>query len=138
MNQEELNDIVRLHGLWLRNEEGGVRADLSRADLCGAVLSGAVLSGANLRGADLRRADLSGAIGAPPYYSISWGGHGERGRRLHAVMVNNELWFSCGCFEGGEETLRLYIEGEGEEEYKQSRLKALELILELARAEGVK
>ena len=64
---DELKEILRLHRLWRRNEEGGSRADLRRADLrravlSGADLSGAVLSGADLRGADLRRADLSGAV----------------------------------------------------------------------------
>jgi uncharacterized protein YjbI with pentapeptide repeats len=73
---EELAEVLRLHGMWRRDEEGGVRADLSganlsEADLSGVDLSGANLSGAslseanlreaNLRGVDLRRADLSGA-----------------------------------------------------------------------------
>lgn len=202
MNQEKLNEIVRLHGLWLRDEEGGVRAELSEtglskvdlseadlrltnlrsvdlrgarlrwANLRGAALSGADLRWvnlhnadlrnadlrnadlrwANLRGADLREADLRNArlfeadlsdadlneaSGAPPYYSVSWSGHGEAGRRLHAVLVDGALQFSCGCFSGDEDELRQYIEDD-EEVYKQSRLKALEIILELARPEGVK
>lgn len=49
MTQAELNEIVRLHGMWLRAEPGGVHADLS---------------GANLSGADLRGANLSGAVRA--------------------------------------------------------------------------
>ena len=53
----ELKEVVRKHGMWLRGEDGGERADLSGADL-----SWADLSGANLRGADLSGADLSGAI----------------------------------------------------------------------------
>ena len=81
ISAEKLQEIIESHGRWLRNAEGGERADLSGADLSGADLrsadlrsadlrsaylsgadlSGADLSGANLRSADLRSADLSGA-----------------------------------------------------------------------------
>jgi Pentapeptide repeats (8 copies) len=71
MNKEQLTDILRLHKMWLNDEEGGNRANLrwanlSRADLGGANLrwanlSRANLSRANLSGANLRWADLSGA-----------------------------------------------------------------------------
>ena len=56
MTQDELNETLRLHRLWIAHDAGGVRADLS-----GAYLSGADLSVANLRGANLRGANLSGA-----------------------------------------------------------------------------
>jgi len=59
MDKDKLDEIVRLHGLWLNNAEEGVRADLRDASLRGAYLSGANLSGAYLNGADLRGADLS-------------------------------------------------------------------------------
>ena len=58
---EQLQEILRKHTSWRRNEEGGERADLSWADLSRADLSGAYLSGADLRGADLSWADLRGA-----------------------------------------------------------------------------
>ena len=66
MNPEQLAEILRLHDMWLRGEDGGVRADLRRTDLSEADLSGvnlvaADLSGANIRVADLRGANLSGA-----------------------------------------------------------------------------
>jgi hypothetical protein len=32
MKKEELDERVRLHGLWFRGEDGGKRADLSGAD----------------------------------------------------------------------------------------------------------
>ncbi len=57
----ELDAIIDKHLKWLRDEEGGERADLSRANLSGADLSGADLSGANLSGADLSGANLYGA-----------------------------------------------------------------------------
>lgn len=51
-----LNETLRLHGLWLRGEEGGVRAVLTRAVLTCAVLTCAVLTGAT-RGLDALRVD---------------------------------------------------------------------------------
>ena len=47
----EIKEILDKHLKWLKDEEGGERADLSRADL-----SGANLSRANLYGASLSRA----------------------------------------------------------------------------------
>ena len=71
LTPEQIAEVVRLHGMWWRDEEGGVRADLSGANLrcadlrCanlrGADLSDADLRCANLRGADLSDADLRGA-----------------------------------------------------------------------------
>lgn len=71
ITEEELNEILRKHELWLKGKDGGKIADLSEADLsgaplrganlCRADLSGADLRGANLRGANLIEADLSGA-----------------------------------------------------------------------------
>ena len=73
MNKSE---ILKKHQLWLNDQKGGERADLSRvnlsrvnlsrADLSGvklvcANLSRANLSGVKLTGADLSGADLSGA-----------------------------------------------------------------------------
>ena len=78
----ELKERIRIHGLWLRSEEGGKRfvaawqedftranltdadltdADLTRANLTDADLTGADLTGANLTGADLTGANLTGA-----------------------------------------------------------------------------
>lgn len=215
MINSELDEIIRVHNLWLRGLEGGAKADLrgadlscmnlsgarlSYADLRGADLSGAILTGANLRradlsdanlaravlscadlslatlsdavlisaildGADLTRAnlagaalsyvnltgadlsntdlrgadlslatlsntDLSGSVNGPAYYSVSLGGHGEAGRRLHAVELGGRLVFSCGYFSGHESDLRKYIE-EGDEHLRVSRLRALKTILEM-------
>ena len=71
ITQEKLNEIIESHGKWLRNEEGGekanlIGADLGDANLRSANLGGADLEDANLIGANLRGADLGGAnlIGA--------------------------------------------------------------------------
>ena len=53
MEPKELQEILRLHKLWLEGNSIGKRADLSEANLRGAILSEANLRGANLRGADL-------------------------------------------------------------------------------------
>jgi uncharacterized protein YjbI with pentapeptide repeats len=57
--KEQLAEIIRLHGAYLRGEAEGVRADLRYADLRYADLSYADLSDADLRYADLSYADLS-------------------------------------------------------------------------------
>jgi len=69
--QKELAEIIEKHGKWLRDEDGGERADLSesdlrgsdlsRSDLRGSDLSRSDLSGSELSGSDLRDSDLSGS-----------------------------------------------------------------------------
>src|SRR5574344_1076805 len=59
--EEELNEILRLHKLWLTDKVGGVKANLKGADLKGAELECADLKGANLEGADLKGANLADA-----------------------------------------------------------------------------
>lgn len=85
MKQEELNEIVRLHGLWLANNPEGKRANLLRADLLGANLLRADLREANLRGADLRGADLFGAnlLGADLF-----------GANLQKTILNEKAFLS--------------------------------------------
>ena len=66
MKQEELNEILRLHKMWVEGKDGGAQANLEGADLRGAYLEGANLRGAglcmaNLEGANLREANLRGA-----------------------------------------------------------------------------
>ena len=61
MKQEELQEILRKHKLWLNGEEGGEVADLSGANLSNADLYGADLNGANLTEANLTEANLIGA-----------------------------------------------------------------------------
>ena len=55
---EKIAEIVEKHGKWLRDEDGGEKANLCKADLRDANLRGANLRGADLRWADLRWADL--------------------------------------------------------------------------------
>ena len=66
ISKEELKEILDKHKMWLKDEEGGERANLSNADLSGtylwnANLTYADLNGANLSNAGLWNADLSDA-----------------------------------------------------------------------------
>ena len=56
---KELNEVLRLHSLWLQKDKNGIKANLSGADLSGADLRGVNLSGANLSGANLRWVNFS-------------------------------------------------------------------------------
>ena len=63
--QIEHETTLRLHKLWLKDDEDGVRANLSGVNLSGADLAGADLRnanlGTNLENADLENANLAGA-----------------------------------------------------------------------------
>ena len=48
MKQSDLNEILKKHKRWIKNEEGGEPANLQDADLQGADLQGANLLDANL------------------------------------------------------------------------------------------
>ena len=61
MEHEKLDEILKKHGLWLKSETGGERANLRGADLRWANLRWANLSRADLRGANLRWANLNRA-----------------------------------------------------------------------------
>lgn len=122
-------------------------ADLSDADLRGANLGGVNLSGSNLSDANLSYADLSDAnlryadlsnanlIGANLssakgviVASCHWTYHGEQGRQVNAMLIDNTIMFFCGCFIGDELKLREYIEN-GDVKLQRSRLKALDFLL---------
>ena len=61
MTKKEIDDMLNLHGLWLRNQPNGVRANLRGSNLRDSDLSGSDLSGSNLSGSDLRDSDLRGS-----------------------------------------------------------------------------
>ena len=74
ISAKKLQEIIKSHGRWLRNEEGGERANLSGADL----------SSANLSGADLDKT----------YYQVVRIGS-RRGTTTYCVDDDNVL---CGCW----------------------------------------
>jgi uncharacterized protein YjbI with pentapeptide repeats len=61
LSAENLKEIIDNHGRWLRNKEGGIKANLCGANLCDADLRDANLCGANLCGANLCGANLCDA-----------------------------------------------------------------------------
>jgi hypothetical protein len=91
VTQEELNQILQQHSLWLETEgDQGARADLSYVDLSGVNLSGVNLSGANLFWAALAGAMLVGTslFGANLY-----------GANLtHAQISADTRLHQCSCF----------------------------------------
>ena len=104
ISAEKLQEIIKSHGRWLRNEEGGERANLRDAYLSGANLRGAdlrdadlsdaYLSDAYLSGANLRDANLSGADLDKTYYQVVRIGS-RRGTTTYCVDDDNVL---CGCW----------------------------------------
>ena len=102
ITQEELEQFLRKHKLWLENKEGGERANLiganlEDANLRGANLRGANLIGANLRGANLEDANLRGAnlIGAN-LIGANLRGANLRGANLEdANLIGANLDYSC-------------------------------------------
>ena len=140
-SNHKLLEVLRLHMAWIKDDPGGVCADLSLADLSGANLSGANLSlanlsganlsdanlsGANLRGANLSGANLRGAIGTI-YAAASWSGHGECGRQLLAVRIGKYDLYFCGCFRGHADDLQKYIT-DGAEHYRASRQRVFDFV----------
>ncbi len=61
MDKQKLDEVLKKHEQWVRDEEGGARANLRCADLRAASLRWANLRRANLRVAKLHGADLYGA-----------------------------------------------------------------------------
>ena len=94
ISAKKLQEIIKSHGRWLRNAEGGERADLRSADLSGANLGGANLRSAYLSGANLGGAYLSGANLDKTYYQVVRIGS-RKGTTTYCVDDDNVL---CGCW----------------------------------------
>ena len=80
ISAKKLQEIIKSHGRWLRNEEGGERA--------------------NLRSADLSGADLSGADLDKTYYQVVRIGS-RRGTTTYCVDDDNVLCGCCNNYKGG-------------------------------------
>jgi hypothetical protein len=130
MTTEEIKHTLELHAKWLRDEDGGVRANLHRADLdganlrradlrwadldganlCRASLYQANLLSANLRGANLcraslyqanlRSADLDGANLHGAKNIMQFGPMPTSGRTIYAVRHDSGWMVQAGCFWG--------------------------------------
>lgn len=71
MAGEELSEILKLHKMWLDDDEGGSRANLIGANLEGANLQGARLQNVNLEGAKLVRKMLLPSACCHSVYMVS-------------------------------------------------------------------
>ena len=149
LTKEEI-EVLQRHAKWLKNEEGGEKADLRGADLRdanlrdanlrGADLRGADLRGAdlwdanlwdanlrdaNLRGADLRGADLWGAAGK----ILSFGPIGSRQGITYVTKTERTIHVRCGCFYGTLEEFAAKVEEEhGDSQHGKSYKAAIEFI----------
>ena len=133
-------------------------ANLIGTDLCGTNLNDTNLSHTNLSHANLREANLSNAdvsfanlsyanvldanlvnvnLNATTLQMLngyitaqaSWAMHGECGRMLTGIIINNEARYFCGCFSGNGAELLNFID-EGRKQYKDSRLRVFKFISE--------
>ena len=112
-------------------------ANLSFADLHNANLKDADLSFVNLSYADLKGSKLSGAnfsdavltnVKNLKYAFSCFIENSGFIRKLLAVKIGKDIKLFLGFFKGNEAELRTYIES-GSEQYKETRLMALELLL---------
>ena len=143
-------EILQRHAKWLKNEEGGERADLRGADLRGADLQdanlrdadlrgsslrgsdlqgsdlqGSNLRGANLRGAYLRGSDLQGAAGK----ILSFGSIGSRQEIAYVTKTEQIIHIRCGCFYGTLKEFTAKVEEEhGDSQYGKFYKAAIEFI----------
>lgn len=107
---EQLDETLRLHRIWSRDGDGGVRANLTDADLRDAYLTQANLTWANLDGAKLSGANLASVRGVR-CVAITADWHGKSGRQILAVDHGEEgVIIHCGCFRGGWDDLDRWIE----------------------------
>ena len=93
ITQEELNEILKKHLKFIRNKEGGERADFSNANLSGADLWNANLRNANLSGADLSGADLWNAN----LRNANLSGADLSGADLKNILYNETTAFFAMC-----------------------------------------
>ena len=129
LTKEEI-EVLQRHAKWLKNEEGGEKANLRGADLRGANLRDANLRGANLwdanlRGANLWDANLRGAAGK----ILSFGPIGSRQGITYVTKTERTIHVRCGCFYGTLEEFSAKVEGEhGDSQHGKSYKAAIEFI----------
>ena len=144
LTKEEI-EVLQRHAKWLKNEEGGEKANLRDADLWDADLRGANLRDADLRDADLRDADLwdanlrdanlrdanlrganlRGAAGK----ILSFGPIGSRQGITYVTKTERTILVRCGCFYGTLEEFAAKVEEEhGDSQHGKSYKAAIEFI----------
>ena len=144
LTKEEI-EVLQRHAKWLKNEEGGEKANLQDANLWGANLQGATLRGADLQGANLWGADLQGANlwGADLQGANLWGAdlRGAAGKILsfgpigsrqgitYVTKTERTIHVRCGCFYGTLEEFAAKVEEKhGDSQHGKSYKAAIEFI----------
>jgi hypothetical protein len=144
LTKEEI-EVLQRHAKWLKDEEGGEKADLRGANLRDANLWGADLRGADLRGANLRDANLRGANlrdanlwGADLWGAnlrgadgkvLSFGPIGSRQGITYVTKTDQIIHIRCGCFYGTLEEFTAKVEEEhGDSQHGKSYKAAIEFI----------
>ena len=139
LTKEEI-EVLQRHAKWLKNEEGGEKANLRDADLRGADLRGADLRGANLRDADLWGADLRGAnlrdadlwdadLRGATGKILSFGPIGSRQGITYVTKTEQIIHIRCGCFYGTLKEFAAKVEEEhGDSQHGKSYKAAIEFI----------
>lgn len=108
-------EVLQRHAKWLKNEEGGEKADLRGSDL----------RDADLRGADLWGANLWGATGK----ILSFGPIGSRQGITYVTKTERTIHVRCGCFYGTLEEFAAKVEKEhGDSQHGKSYKAAIEFI----------
>ena len=129
LTKEEI-EVLQRHAKWLKNEEGGEKANLRDANLRDANLRDANLRDADLRdadlwGADLRDANLRGAAGK----ILSFGPIGSRQGITYVTKTERTIHVRCGCFYGTLEEFAAKVEEEhGDSQHGKSYKAAIEFI----------
>ena len=104
LTKEEI-EVLQRHAKWLKNEEGGEKA--------------------NLRGANLRGANLQGAVGK----ILSFGPIGSRQGITYVTKTERTIHVRCGCFYGTLEEFAAKVEEEhGDSQHGKSYKAAIEFI----------
>lgn len=114
LTKEEI-EVLQRHAKWLKNEEGGEKANLRDANLWDADLRGANLWGANLWGAN-------GKV-------LSFGPIGSRQGITYVTKTDQIIHIRCGCFYGTLEEFTAKVEEEhGDSQHGKSYKAAIEFI----------
>ncbi len=85
IDQEELNETLRLHKLWLMDDILGLKANLRSCNLQNFDFRGVSLQYADLKNADLRGADLQGVV----LDSVALDGADLRGAQFSQMIPHN-------------------------------------------------
>ena len=89
-----IENILKKHLLWLNQEDGGERADLSGANLSGANLIGADLIGANLN--DAKTSSPIIVFNGPQHQAIYCQGYVRIGCQYHSLKDWVEQYEAIG------------------------------------------